>query len=118
MSTQPGQGGAAAALWQIAEPRTVPSLAISSGQLMTGVGWITAISFANPNATTPGLYYLGDGTDATAPVIATMGAPAGQSGSVNCGAPGIPFTRGLYLIYKQGALQIAVTYIPRLDPNG
>ena len=93
-------------------PRTVSNAAGIGGQLAIGIGTIIAASWANNAQSTPALYQLRDGTDATGQVLILMQAAAGGGGAIMSGLPGIPFTRGLFIDTTSGSQRIVVTYVP------
>ena len=97
-------------------PVTVVAIAGATGQLMTGIGLVTAISAANTSITNATRMLLRDGIDTTGPVIAAIAAAAAQGYSLGPVEPGIYFGQGLYLQNFAGAATVTVTYIPLTLP--
>ena len=99
-------------------PATVSAIAAAGNVtlLPSGIGWITCITFANTASATANLFYLYDGTDGSGPLIAAFSTPGGGNQVVTPDLPGIPFSKGLYLVHSSGSATIVVTYIPVFDP--
>ena len=94
---------------------TVPA-AGQPNQIVTAIGFITAISLANASATVAARYLFYDGTDTTGQLILAVAVPAGNCLVQGWGRPGIPFRIGVYVSRLAGALTGALTYVPLIDP--
>ena len=97
-------------------PVTVAVAGSGSQQIMTGIGLIIQVTFANTNLSTPARYRLLDGTDSTGPTLAILTAPAVSGITVSPCPPGIYFGNGIYYHAELGAATVSVTYIPLFYP--
>jgi len=97
-------------------PVTVYSLAAGSGQLVTGIGLIIAITGSNTSTTAGARYRIYDGVDTTGPCIASIGMPASGGEMAGLFPPGIYFGQGLYLSKLSSPADITVTYVPLFYP--
>jgi len=98
-------------------PRVVDGPAAGqSGQILTGIGLITAIIAPNGNTTTYSKVTLYDGTDTTGLVLANLFAPASGNCNICPGYPGIPFRNGIYLHSAFGGIVVTLVYIPVANP--
>ena len=88
----------------------------ASRQLTTGAGLIIALCLQNDNATTACRGLLLDGTDNTGYLITPFGAAAGGNSNTGFPLPGLPFRIGLYARNISGLYDLAVTYIPLIQP--
>ena len=97
-------------------PVTVSAGQSGSQQVVTGIGLIICITFANTGTTTPARASLYDGTDHSGQIIAALAAPAAGSDTVSPGTPGIYFGNGLYYYANTGGAITTITYIPLTSP--
>ena len=97
-------------------PVTVSDLVGFGGQLMTGIGLITAVTFLNYETGSPSSVILYDGGSTAGTPLAVIGAPGGGGGGYGIGLPGIYFCHGLYSSVVSGQMAVTVTYVPLTEP--
>jgi len=85
---------------------TVPYNVSVSGQVFTGTGYLQGAVLVGGSA--DAVLILRDGTSASGPVIARLGAKAGDSRDLTCVR--IPFTSGIFAEVT-GAGAAAVVYV-------
>lgn len=102
---------------ELPKPQTIESAKPGvSGQLVTGIGLITFVSWRETSGTAAAAFSLWDGTDISGERLMTMGILTSDGSTTSPGFPGLYFERGIFFEVRSGACVVTVTYIPLLNP--
>jgi len=110
--TTPAPNSPAVSPYGLGLPITVWAVNLGTArQLISGAGFLYAVSVTCKASTSSSLVYLYDGTDTTGNLIGCFGAPAGAT-VVECpGFPGIPFKNGVYCSNLGVGANVVISYI-------